>query len=1131
MTDEGLAKRIAGLPPLQKAQLERRLRETAAPPPAGIPRLGNPQPPLSFAQERLWFLDQLEPGLAAYNLPLLVALPAGIAERTVEAALARLVQRHEVLRSVVASGPASPRQHVLADAAPALPCHEMADAAAPGAALQAECARPFALGTEPPLRCSLWRAPAGEAWLLLVFHHIACDGGSLAVVRRELDALLAAPAAPLPPLPLQYGDYAQWQRDRLAGPHGAALRDHWLQALDGAPDALALPCDRPPPQRRSHAGAVHLRPLATPAAQALRAFAQAERCSLFAALLTSFLVLLHRVCDQQDLLVGIPATHRSGRDLAPLVGLFVNTLAIRSRPHAAAGWRSALQAVRAAVLEALEHQDLPFEQLVAARRASRDGSRPALVQAFFALQNDDGSAAPRTGPPPATDAAGWSKFELTLTVVEASGSLDGVWEYSTERFDAATVHTLAEVHEHLLVAALADPERPLRSLPLAPAAAVVDGPPAPTASPSTLHACVAAQAQRTPEAIALLDARGPVSYRLLMQRVDRLARRLAALGAGPGRRIGLCLGRHAALVEALLAVLQAGAAYVPLDPEHPAERLAWMARDAQLALLLTDEAHRDPASAALTLAGPTGAALLVLDTLPAAPPDAGLAPAAAAAAVDPDELAYILYTSGSTGRPKGVMVSHRAVVNHMQWLLAEWPLGPGDRVLQRTSPGFDASVLEFFAPLMSGACLVLSRHASGDLPRMAAELREQRITVLQLVPSLLQALAAQGGLDDLPQLRLLFCGGEALPASLVRPLLGVAGRRVVNLYGPTEAAIDATFHVVREPAPGGVVPIGRPIAGVRAVVLDEAWNPVPHGVAGELFLGGVALARGYLGRPDLTADRFVPDACSGLAGERLYRTGDRVRRRTDGTFEYLGRSDGQVKLRGVRIELAEIEEALAALPAVAEAAVAVRDELLVAWIVPRGEAPPSPAALRSGLQSVLPRALLPSVWHTLAALPRLRSGKLDRAALAARPLEPLPPAASHRPPRTPTEQVLAALYAELLGAPSVGLGDDFFQLGGHSLLATQLASRVQDRFGVAIALRQVFDTPGVEAMAACIDALCAESAAAALVEAGDAGSLASLSAPRRQQLAAAVEHLSEEALDAMLRLVPDAAPLSDAQEA
>ncbi|HYH45005.1 MAG TPA: amino acid adenylation domain-containing protein, partial [Thermoanaerobaculia bacterium] len=754
--------------------------------------------------------------------------------------------------------------------------------------------------------------------------------------------------------------------------------------------------------------------------------------------------LLGRLAGQEDVLVGAPVANRGQVETEGLIGVFINTLVLRGDLTGDPAVAELLVRVRDTTLEAYAHQDLPFERLVEELQPERDLSRPPLVQVLLAYQTAH-SGLPDLIQESRPVPTGTSKLDFTLSLSE---DLDGYLEYDSALFDAATVRRFLRRFETLLAGLLADPSLRFSELPL------LDGAERQQlltwndggrlyGEPACIHQLFEAQAARTPEAPALVHGDITLTYRELDRRAGQLARRLRALGVGPEQRVGICMERSPALVIGMLGILKAGGAYAPVDPAYPRERQAFLLEDAEAPVLLTEKALLErlpPFAGRILLSGDEG------------PDEEEWSPVP----VGPENLAYVIYTSGSTGRPKGVAIEHASASALIRWAAEVFPREELAAVLASTSVCFDLSVFELFVPLSLGGTVVLAGNAL-DLPGLA-----ERVTLVNTVPSAMAELVRNGGLPA--SLRAVNLAGEPLPRELVDRIHEHApGARVLNLYGPSEDTTYSTFAVippgeVRTPA------IGRPVAGTRALVLDPWLRPAPAGVPGELFLGGAGLARGYLHRPGITAERFMPDPWSAEPGARLYRTGDLVRYRADGELDFLGRIDNQVKVRGFRIELGEIEAALESHPAVESAAVLALEGRLVAFVVP-----PTASGLRGHLQDRLPEFMIPSAWVPLEALPLTPNGKVDRRALARLGVPRAEPAEAAVAPRTPTEELLAGLWTEILKLERVGVEDDFFELGGHSLLATRVVSRVREAFGVELPVRALFESPRIAALAARIE--------------------------------------------------------------
>ncbi|WP_336206817.1 non-ribosomal peptide synthetase [Nonomuraea sp. LPB2021202275-12-8] len=1010
--------------------------------------------PASFAQERLWFLARLDPDAPANHVNVLIELPGQADPDRCAQALQELAGRHETLRTALAIEDGELVQVVQVELPVTLPRTDLRGLPPERAEHEfqalavAEARRPFALDRAPLWRAHMVAMPGDEQRLVFVVHHAVFDarsGSNLAGELREIHAALGEDRPPrLPDLPIQYADYAAWQREHLAQGVLADQLGYWRARLAGLPRDAGLPTDRPRPATRGHDGAeLHL-PLPADLVDGLEALARQRGATLFMVLLAGLKALLARHSSQYDVAVGTPVAGRDLPEFEPLIGMFINTLVLRTDLGGDPPFEELLGRVRATVLDALDHAEVPFDQLVQALQPERDPSRTPLHQVGFNLLPMETRG---------QFANGTAQLDLSVDVVRTAAGADVYLEYSIDLFDRDTIARLAESYRIILDAAVADPRTRLSELPLMSREQLCEMLTGwnDTAAPYPdlpLHELVAEQAARTPDAVAIRGADGvELTYAELDARVVELAGRIVARGAGAESCVALCLPRSPGLVVALLAVLRAGACYLPLDVAYPQDRLAYILADSGATLLLTDSGHRDR----LPAERPPELLLDVPPDRPAEPvPDGPPAP------VGQDRLAYVIYTSGSTGRPKGVQVPHRGVVNLVTDVIRR--LGGGSDTLLMTSLSFDIAALEIFTPLLSGGTLVV---APDDAARSPKEIRRaaEQADLVQLTPSV-AGLAAEHLPQGLPRAIL---GGEPLPLDLAARMLEITDE-LWNFYGPTETTIWSTAY--RVPHGATTMLIGAPVANTAAYVVDGDLRPVPVGVAGELLLGGVGVTRGYQGRAGLTAERFVPDPFGGVGG-RLYRTGDLVRWCGDGVLEYLGRLDDQVKVRGVRIELDEVAAVLGEHALVGRAVVAVREDApggrgLVAYVRPAQAGDLAETALRAHLRARLPEAMIPAAFVLVEDFPVLPSGKLDRAALP--PPEPAP-AAEFVPPRTPMEETLAAIWADLLGRDRVGATDDFFALGGHSLLVVRLIGRITDEFGVELPLRRCFDATTVEEQA------------------------------------------------------------------
>jgi amino acid adenylation domain-containing protein len=1047
-------------------EASRSARELAAPPLRPAARDG--APPLSFAQERLWFLDQLQPGSALYNMPASLFLPAGLQPGMLAGALAEVVRRHETLRTMFREAAGQPVQVIAPAAGWSLPQVDLSTLPLPARDGEAawlaaeEARRPFDLSRGPLLRTTLL-CLGGEAVLLLNMHHIVSDGWSMGVLEREVMALYEAfsrgEPSPLPELPIQYADFAVWQRAWLSGGELERQLGFWRAHLAGAPAVLDLPADRPRPAVPSYRGAQRSLGLSAELSAGLKALGRREGATLFMVLLGSFAALLSRLTAQDDVVVGSPIANRNRVEIEGLIGFFVNTLVLRTDVSGEPSFRDLLGQIRQVTLEAYAHQDLPFERLVDELRVERSLSHAPLFQVMLMLQNAPGMKPAGPGPSAEIErsAEGLAKFDLTLSIGESGSGLRLGLQYSRDLFDGVTIERLLDQYARLLGAVVASPESRILDLPVLGEAGrqqvlvewndTVHGS---RGELLCLHQLFEHQAERTPEAVAAACGEESWSYGELNRRANRLAHALRRSGVGTEVRVGVLMDRSLELVAGLLGILKAGGAYVPLDPAYPADRLAFMAADAGIHILLTQERLREAVAV-------EGLRVLAIDadqgSIAAEPGESrpGLA--------SPGDAAYVIYTSGSTGRPKGVCIEHRSAVELLRWAAEVFSADDLAGVLASTSISFDLSVFELFLPLSRGGAVLLAENAL-VLPFLPAA---GEVTLINTVPSAMSELAA-GMLP--PKVRTVNLAGETLGAELVERIYAHPQvERVVNLYGPSEDTTYSTFTVVERGSRR--VSIGRPVAGSQAYVVGRHGEAVPGGAAGELCLAGAGLARGYLGRPDLTAERFVPDPFGPEPGARMYRTGDRCRSLQDGRLELLGRLDHQVKLRGFRIELGEIETALVEQVGVREAAVLVREDLpggrgLAAHVAPAGL---DIAGLRSSLRSRLPEHMVPSAFFFVEALPRTPNGKIDRRALALRPLPERAREDAFAASRTASEELIAGIWSAVLGVERVGIHDNFFDLGGHSLLATQVVSLMRQVLAVELPLRSLFQEPTVAGLA------------------------------------------------------------------
>ena len=1035
--------------------------------------------PLSFAQQRLWFLAQLDPGSAAYNLALAFRVSGSFDQQAFSRSLTAIVERHEILRTTFPEENGVPVQRIAVPSEAravrldlsALPTGRIG--AVSRGVVEETVGRPFDLAAGPLWRCLVVRHDPRTHTALLALHHIISDGWSSGILLHEIGVFYSAFAAnagggapsPLSPLPLQYADFAIWQRRHLTGDLLEKQVGYWREQLGGEIPALELPTDRA--RRATPTLLGSRRPVywSQSFGATLLELARRSDTTLFMTLLAGLAALLARYSGQEDVIVGTPVANRTRLEIEGLVGFFVNTLALRVVAPLKEPFSALLRGAREVCLGAALHQDLPFERVIEEVAPARDLSRSPLFQVVLALQNTPQDRAEvggvRLEPLPA--AARAAKFDLTLDLVEARGEIRGAIEYAVDLFDPPTLYRLEGHLRRLLTAAAAAPDLPLGKLPL-----LADGERHQLLSEWNdtatvygeaevhLHLLITDRCADCPDSIALEFEDRQMSFAELALGVQALATGLAERGVQAGDVVGVLADRSLELLVALLGVMTAGGAYLPLDGALPAERLAAMIRQASPRLILADAGSKGRLPEEIV------PVFCLADTVAWRSPLAG---SQISAALGESALAYAIFTSGSTGQPKGAANTHGGIVNRLLWMQNHLTLDATDRVLQKTPCSFDVSVWELFWPLMIGARLVLARPGEHrDPAALAATIAERGVTTLHFVPSMLEVFLAEAESAMSPSLRRIVLSGEALSAPLARRCLEASEAELHNFYGPTEAAVDVTFWRCRADLLDRPVPIGRPIANLLTYVVDRELRPVPIGVAGELLLGGAGLARGYLANPGQTAERFVPAPVGESFGARVYRTGDRARLRPDGQIEFLGRLDFQVKIRGVRIEIGEIEGALLRYPAVREAVVVARpgaDGLaqLIAYLTLTSTASSGPLDLRdlrSFLEGTLPEAMIPAFFVPLEAMPLNANGKVDRRALPEPGALALTGSRESLAPRNAIEAAIAAIWCEVLGRQSVGVEDDFFLLGGHSLLAAQVVARIRQTFRCELPLRRFF---------------------------------------------------------------------------
>jgi amino acid adenylation domain-containing protein len=1052
--------------------------------------------PLSFAQERFWFLDRLQGSNPVYHVPSMVPVHGPLDVGALRQGLAEVVNRHAALRTtfelqdgrpvqIVASMMHIPVPVVLCDGARIeerrATAHHLA---------RVEVVKPFDLRGGPLLRAVLFRVDEVEHWLLVTMHHIVCDAWSIQLFFSELatcyDALRAGRAGKLPELPLQYPDYARWQRHRLQGEALSELCAYWRGRLQGAPSILELPLDRPRPATSTFRGDLCSFVIELEQSEGLRELGRREQTTLFMTMLAVFDIFLHRYTGQRDIVVGTPAASRDRAELERLIGLFLNTLVLRTEIAEGATFRQLLQQVRASTLEAYEHQELPFEKLVEEMQPDRNLNVNPLFQVLYVVQTGQpGASTQESGATMGPVSTGTAKFDLSLYLTDEGREIKGMWEYNSDIFLASTIEAMAGHFQTLVRGIVANPDALIADLPLLTRpelqklaewnATRVDVP-----SELCPHQMFEAQVRATPGALALVFEGQELSYLELNHRANRLAHRLRSLGVGPEVVAGICVERSIDMVVALLGVLKAGGAYLPLDPAYPKERLAHMLRTSGARVLLSQK-HLAP-----TLPGDFEGAILQIDTDDSLSSESTFEPASG---VRPDNLAYIIFTSGSTGAAKGVGMSHRSLTNLTLWQNRISPLSPGERTLQYNSFSFDVSFLEVASTLSTEGTLVLVSDAvRRNVAAITSLLATERIARLFMPYTALSQIAefCAGRSDPGLFLKQVISTGEPLQVSpnIAAFFQGLPGCHLHNEYGPTETHF-VTEHTLRNEAAASwpvLPPVGRPIPNCEIYVLDESLSPVPVGVTGELYVGGHPVARCYVHNPAMTAERFLPDPFSGRPGARLYKTGDLARFRPDGTVELFGRRDHQVKVRGFRIELGEIEIVLAQHPDLRDVAVTARgigahNRHLVAYVVPAPERAPSAPELRRYLLEKLPEYMVPSVFVPMDRLPVGATGKVDRFRLP----DPMSQPSMQRDgelvePRNETEKELASIWCQLLLCERVSVNDNFFTLGGHSLLVVQLATRIRESFGVEIAMQRIFEIPTLSELALVITELQIEQA-------------------------------------------------------
>ena len=1013
--------------------------------------------PLSFAQERLWFLSQLQQDSAVYNVSGGVRMAGPLSVTALERALNEVVRRHESLRTIIREIESGPVQIITSPQVFHMPKFDLRKVpesrreAEAQLLLANEAGKPFNVDGGPLFRATLLLLSAEEHILLLTMHHIISDGWSIGILVRELielyEAFIDNRPSTLPDLPVQYIDFAVWHREWLQGEVLDKSIAYWKEKLAGVPSLLELPTDRPRPPSQSFSGKRHLLAISKELTESLKALAEQHNATLFMILLAAFKVFLFRHARQDDIVVGVPIAGRNRPELENVIGLFINMLAMRTDLSGNPTFRELLVRVREAAVGAYEHQDLPFEKLVEVMQPERDTSYSPLFQVMFHLGNLEMPSynLPGLTLTPLEAETGTSKFDLTLDLTESAAGLKGFFDYSTDLFDPVTIQRLSERFQILLQAVVADPETRIASLPLLSEAEenqlVVRLNETAEVFPHApcLHQIFEDQVEQTPNAIAVTFEGQNLTYAELNRRANQLAHQLITLGVGPEVLVAICMERSLDLPIALLAVLKAGGAYLPLDPSYPRERLAFIIEETRAPVILTQGAVAENLSF-------EGVHVINLDDADTLATENTENPHTE---VTDENLCYVIYTSGSTGQPKGAMLHHRGVRNRLLWGITDYQLGSGDVVLHKTPLTFDVSVWELFAPLLSGARLLIAKPGGHQDTAYQLELMaREKVTHVDYVPTMLEVLLESEGLDECANLKIVTAAGEALTRELRDRFYSQTNAKLYNLYGPTEASLAVTYWVCEPDGKERVIPIGRPMSNARIYILDKHLEPVPIGVAGELHIGGKAPGRGYLKRPDLTADKFIPDAFSETGGERLYKTGDLARYRSDGAIEFLGRLDHQVKISGMRMELGEVEAALCQHPSVREAVILPYEitpgnKSLVAYVVSKQEPLPTGDELRNFLRQKLPEYMVPAAFVVLTELPLLSNGKLNRRAL------PSPEEFFSRSeevyiaPETDLEQTIAAIWQQAFDVERVSIHSNFFDLGGNSLMLARVHTKLR----------------------------------------------------------------------------------------
>jgi amino acid adenylation domain-containing protein len=1038
--------------------------------------------PLSFAQQRLWFLDQLEPESPLYNVAQAYRMSGLLNEDALHKTFATLVNRHESLRTTISAVEGVPMQFIAETGMieipvidlKSLPVMERENEARRIAA--AEFQKPFDIAQGPLIRVNLLRLDDKEHVLLLNMHHIISDGWSIGILMLEMaelyEAYATGQASPLPELPIQYADFAQWQREWLQGEVLEKQLAYWKKQLGENPPILELPTDNPRPAVQTYRGRRKSLTLADAEfLEELKALSQREDVTLFMTFLAAFQVLIHRYTGQDDIIVGSPIANRNRTEIEGVIGFFVNTLVLRTDLSGDPSFRELLGRVREVTLGAYAHQDLPFEKLVEELQVSRSLAYNPLFQVMFAYQNT--SLRPlklvNLTLSPMEIEMDTAKFDLTLDLTEDPNGIIGAIEYNVDLFNSKYIDLLIGHFKTLLKGIIANPERRISELPILTEGerrrimkewnnTRVDYP-----QDRLIHQIFEARVEKNSDDIAIAFEGQRLTYRELNQRSNQLAHYLQSLGVGPESIVGIAVERSIEMIVGLYGILKAGGAYLPIDPTYPADRVAYMMEDAKVPVLLTQQRLLDklPPHEVRTIRLDTDWDSLIGSQSKENP----------ACKATLENAAYVIYTSGSTGNPKGVINNHAGILNRLLWMQNAYRLTPTDTVLQKTPFSFDVSVWEFFWPLMFGARLIVARpEGHKDADYLVRTIIEEQITTMHFVPSMLQIFLMAKDVERCTSLRQVICSGEALPIELQNRFFARLKAKLHNLYGPTEAAVDVTYWECRQESGLKTVPIGYPVANTQIYILDRNMQPVPVGIAGELFIGGVQVARGYLHKPELTAEKFIPDPFGENPQGHLYRTGDLCRYLPDGSIEYLGRLDFQVKIRGNRIELGEIEALLGQHPTVREAAVIARedtpdDKRLVAYIVCNQNQAAGTGELRDFVKQKLPDFMVPSHFIILDRLPLTPNQKVDRKALPAPEQGDIKSEAIYIAPRNELQRTIQGIWQEALKTSKIGMNDNFFELGGHSLLLVRVYYQLCEVIDKDFSLTDLFRFPTIGTLA------------------------------------------------------------------